>query len=459
MKNEIKLKDGRFLNDEYFNVIENFIISFNQAINNSNPKKLTYKYLNKLFENGFFSKNGDYDLRNKNIIVFSFGKCAHLMAEGLIDFMGPEKDMELLISSPHLDDYNPKHGYKDYCYKGSHPYSDINSIQAGSKAFDLAKNAGKESIVICLISGGGSAMFENLKDNFSLDDAIELSNVMLNLGMEDHEINIFRKIISKVKGGKLAQIIYPSPILNMIISDDAANELEAIASGPTIPNSATLKDVKKLIGKWKLRKHLSKNLFNKIDEEIKIFENSNDSFSYPNIETRIILDNKKFISNLKNTIKKNDSHSIIFMYDKILRKSIDDCSRELSNFIIHKYPKIGNNNIYILAGGEIPVKAIKNTKGGRNQHFSVVMLRHLKSIAKKWAFFSIATDGCDYIKGIAGSYVTSDLKEYLNTKNIQIDSYIDNTNSYSFHRDFGTHLVCNKGTGMNVSDIYIFIST
>ena len=140
-----------------------------------------------------------------------------------------------------------------------------------------------------------------------------------------------------------------------------------------------------------------------------------------------------------------------------MRLSIKNCVNELSEYIISSVAKVNHKPLFIIAGGEIPVKAIDNNKGGRNQHFSIAMANNLSLINRDWAFFSIASDGCDYIKGIAGGFISKQLIDYLKTKNEKIKSYIDNTASFKFHENYGTHLTCEEGTGINVSDIYVFV--
>ena len=111
----------------------------------------------------------------------------------------------------------------------------------------------------------------------------------------------------------------------------------------------------------------------------------------------------------------------------------------------------------VLAGGEIPVRAKKGGKGGRNQHFSAMMMKYLGPL-ENWAFASIASDGRDYLEGIAGGLVSSKTCEICSAKGTDATHFVEETNTYELHKLLDTHLLCKKGTGMNVSDIYVFMS-
>jgi glycerate 2-kinase len=116
----------------------------------------------------------------------------------------------------------------------------------------------------------------------------------------------------------------------------------------------------------------------------------------------------------------------------------------------------GDESLCILGRGEIPVEVKADGKGGRNQHFALLVgcqLNHLSN----WAFASLASDGCDYLKGIAGGYVTGQVLAEATALGGSVEQCIADTDSYAFHRRHQTHLYCDEGTGMNVSDIYVFV--
>ena len=457
LSSKIKIKSNRFISDQNQNIIDDLLKNYNQTIYDLSPKKLTYEYLDRLSKEGFFSSSSKFDLSKKRILVIAIGKCANMMTDGLIEFVGKDLNIKILIASQNAESFFQKYDYKYYCFNTSHPISGTNSFLAGDKAIELVNDLGKDDIVICLISGGGSAMFDSLRGEISFKDSEKLNSVLIKSGIEGKDINIFRKLLSRVKGGKLAQKIYPASILNIIISDDTENIIDAIASGPTVIDNINISKIKNLVDTLRLRNHIPRSLFNKIEEEIELSTDVKKSTKYPYIKTEIILDNAKFISKLNDIIRNSGDNIQTFIYPKILKKSLSTSLSNLSKFIFEKISLIENGLVFIFAGGEVPVKVVDNNKGGRNQHFPLEMLNYLDSIDDNWLFFSIATDGYDYIKGIAGSYVSSELNRFLKKNNVKIESFSKNTNSYEFHSKYQTHLICDNGTGMNVADTHIFI--
>ena len=132
----------------------------------------------------------------------------------------------------------------------------------------LLEDAGENDLVICLISGGGSALLPLPVDGISLAEKQELTQKLLACGATINEINSIRKHISKIKGGQLARIAFPATLITLILSDVVGDPLDAIASGPAVPDTSTFQDVKDILsryGIWReipipIQSHIQKGL-------------------------------------------------------------------------------------------------------------------------------------------------------------------------------------------------------
>jgi len=137
-------------------------------------------------------------------------------------------------------------------YEAGHPIPDEKGIRATREVISLLKKADKDTLILCLISGGGSALFVSPYNLITLDEKQRIIELLLKAGADITELNAVRKHISKVKGGRFAEIAYPAKIITLILSDVMGDKLDVIASGPTAPDTTTFTDALNVISKFKL---------------------------------------------------------------------------------------------------------------------------------------------------------------------------------------------------------------
>src|SRR3990167_4259656 len=124
----------------------------------------------------------------------------------------------------------------------------------------LLEGADEKTLVICLLSGGGSALLVSPLDGITLDEKKEVNRLLLSAGARIDEINTVRKHLSKVKGGRLSEISYPATLITLMLSDVIGDRLDVIASGPTVPDNSTFKDAMDVIKKYNLVDKLPANV-------------------------------------------------------------------------------------------------------------------------------------------------------------------------------------------------------
>jgi hydroxypyruvate reductase len=136
--------------------------------------------------------------------------------------------------------------------EASHPVPDQAGVEATRALAELLRSAHQEELVVCLISGGGSALLTLPVEGVSLDDLQHTTQALLNSGATINEINTVRKHLDDVKGGGLARMAHPAPVLTLVLSDVVGNPLDAIASGPTVPDTTTWADTASVLNRYGL---------------------------------------------------------------------------------------------------------------------------------------------------------------------------------------------------------------
>ncbi|MBW2600227.1 MAG: glycerate-2-kinase family protein, partial [Deltaproteobacteria bacterium] len=140
--------------------------------------------------------------------------------------------------------------------EAGHPIPDESGVRGSERILNLLENAGKRDLVLCVISGGGSALLPMPVSGISLHDKQKTTQALLDCGADIHEINTIRKHISGIKGGRLAEATFPATLVTLILSDVTGDDLDVIASGPTVPDRSTFTDCMEIVDKYDLGEKL-----------------------------------------------------------------------------------------------------------------------------------------------------------------------------------------------------------
>src|SRR3990172_6874774 len=194
---------------------------------------------------------------NRKLIVVGAGKATAPMAEAVEDMFGERIDDGIIIV---------KYGHtrplkKIRQIEASHPLPDAAGLKGTDSIKEMLRSADSETLVICLLSGGASAMLVSPAGDITLDDKMHVTDLLLKDGATINELNALRKHISQVKGGRLAGLAYPASTVTVILSDVIGDRLDVIASGPTVPDSSTFRDAMDVIEKYKLKDKVPDGVF------------------------------------------------------------------------------------------------------------------------------------------------------------------------------------------------------
>lgn len=315
--------------------------------------------------------------------------------------------------------------------KGTHPLPSQINIDFTNTVIQNLSELGQNDLVLVVICGGGSALFES--STVPLETLTHINDVLLKSGATISEMNVIRKHVSKVKGGKLAKYLYPATIMSLLFSDVPGNDLSVIASGPTVADTSTNEDIKKIEEKYSLQNSLG------ITQAIFIPTVHEDTY-FQNVHNILVVSNQTALSAMEEKAKQLGLHPRVFT-DKL-----QGDAKELGEKLLAE-AKPGK---VLLAGGESTMKVTGSGRGGRNQALVLASLPFIKDDTIIVAFDS---DGMDYY-GFAGAIGDTTTIEKANTLRLSQKEYLNNDDSYTFFEK--THDGIDTGKlESNVSDVYI----
>jgi glycerate-2-kinase len=397
----------------------------------------------------------DYEISNE-VYIFGFGKSSASMAQQF-EKIFEDKILDGLVIT--------KDGYEKNLKKievltGSHPYPDERTFSNTDKLINKIKKIKDGSTIIFLISGGGSALFEKTEEKISLDELKEMNKVLLDSGLDIKKINVIRKHISAVKGGKLLKFLKEKhcKIFNMIISDVENNDLSTIASGPTNYDSTTFKDALEIIKDKKLEKILSKSIIDFIQKNIG--KKEKETLKKKEFETYNV--KNIFISKVEEAVLK--AYNILNEKEKnvhILSSGLYGDSFEMGSLIgsialeIKKYDRPFKKPCLLITGGESTV-TIKNKKGkgGPNKEFILGFVDRIKT-QKGITQIAIDTDGTDGPCDSAGAI--GDFKTYEKIRrNYEYNKVVNSKNTEEIFKKIND-LVITGPKESNLNDLRITI--
>lgn len=361
------------------------------------------------------------------VILVAIGKASYQMAKTAIESIDIDKGIVISKYNHIKTKLN-----NIETYEAGHPISDENTIIATKRALQLTSNLSKDDTVLFLVSGGGSALFED--SQLSLDEIQDINNQLLKSGASINEINTIRKRLSNVKGGKFAKHCKPANIYQIVLSDIINDPLDMIASGPAAIDTSTTIDAINIISKYNLKL-------------------SNKAIQLINQETIKELNNVQtiFAGNLKLLCEAAANKAKQLGYKPIIVKTDEngfakDAGKQFA-LLANKQEK----NTCLIMGGETVVKVTGTGLGGRNQEFVLSAARYINDNV---TLFSIGSDGTDGPTDAAGAYVDKTIKDKIKELNIDIDLVLNNNDSYNTLKQLDA-LIITGPTGTNVNDLMV----
>jgi glycerate 2-kinase len=382
------------------------------------------------------------------VLVISIGKAGHTMVEALTQQAG-ESSLEGIVASS----VEPSAQVRGFRYfRGGHPTPNAESIRAANairKALD-AQNAA--SLVIFLLSGGGSSIVEKpIDDEISLDDLIATYRALVHSGAPIAEINAIRKHLSAIKGGRLAQAAFPAQQVSLLVSDVPDNMPDALASGPTMPDSTSVEDCYRIAEKHGMLPqfpHSTRELFERhaLEETPK-----SDDQAFYRSRWWTILSNETGVVQARAAAK----HAGFFVQ---VDNSCDDWDYErAAEYLLKRLREIKDKfgRACLISGGEVTVKVTNGGVGGRNQQFALACAT--KIAGENITVLSAGTDGVDGNSPAAGAVVDGMTVMRAQSSGLDANAALEKFDACPFFRAVGDAVETGP-TGNNLRDLRILLA-
>jgi len=426
---------------------------FDAALAAANPYECVTRhipYIGRIFKDGGFSR----------LLVVSFGKAAYLMAKAVSDQMPQSLSHGIVIT---------KYGHTQEAalspvvelFEAGHPVPDENGLAATGSVIDLLKSADENTLVLCLISGGGSALFVDPFPPVTLTEKQEVTALLLKAGADIEELNAVRKHISLVKGGRLAELAYPARVISLILSDVIGDRLDVIASGPTAPDDSTFLRAIEVICKYGLRDRMPASVMNLLDSGAagrlpETPKRGNPIFDH--IENIIVGSNRKATEAARQKAVEMGFDATILSSElqgeaRAVGKELAAKAREVAMAFLVS-PSSARPRC-LICGGETTVTVRGTGKGGRNTELALAFALELEGFPGI-SFLSAGTDGTDGPTDAAGAFADGDTIRYARRDGHDPETYLANNDSYNFFSVEGGLFITGP-TGTNVMDIQIIL--
>ena len=344
----------------------------------------------------------------------------------------------------------------------SHPIPDENGLKGTKSMITLIEKATNKDLIICLISGGGSALITLPNERLSLNDKKETNKLLLAVGASIQEINTIRKHLSTIKGGNLAKKIYETSgakVISLIISDVVSDNLDIIASGPTVPDTTTYKEAYKILEKYTLIEKVPVNVLNVITVGLKkesLERPKKNHMCFRNVHNYLIGSVSVAIQEIKLFLEKQNI--LVDYFSNAIVGEAKDFGIDLYRIISEKIKSSGNKNLALIGTGELTVTLKGKGIGGRNQEMLLSFLDFIKNKKVSYKFLILAAnlDGIEGNSKAMGAIADNFTRKRIIQEKIDTKTFLDNNDSNSFFKALNCELVTGY-TGVNVNDIILIL--
>jgi glycerate 2-kinase len=393
----------------------------------------------------------------RRLLAVGFGKAACAMAKAFEASLGDEPYDGIVIT---------KYGHcgKDLpartrVLEAGHPLPDENGLRGAKEIMGLLGEAGTDTLVACLISGGGSALLVSPLEGITLEEKQEITGLLLKAGADINELNTVRKHLSRVKGGRLAELAYPAGVISLILSDVIADRLDVIASGPTAPDGTTYGDAIKVLEKYGLTERVPEGVMDALrrgGEGLLPETPKPGSRVFEKVENIIIGNNVRALEAARKGAEELGFHT------EVVSSELTGEAREAGVWLAGKAlaarrssPHPPHPKVCLVSGGETTVTVKGSGKGGRNTELALAFAREIEGV-EGIALLSAGTDGNDGPTDAAGAVVDGKTISIARSMGIDPDSHLADNDSYTFFKKAGGLLVTGP-TGTNVMDVQIVL--
>jgi hydroxypyruvate reductase len=396
-----------------------------------------------------------YDLSRYNrLICVGAGKASGRMAQAVEQQLGKWLEGGVVIVK---DGYGCRTRTIQIRQAG-HPTPDKRSERAGKEILGLIRSLTPDDLLLVLLSGGASSLLVAPTKQITLADKQKTTRLLLQSGASIHEVNVVRKHLSAIKGGRLAEAS-SATIIGLLLSDVIGNEVSTIGSGPTVADPSTYHDARRILESYDLWKRIPQSVLVHLQEGIRgmVPETPKPgSRIFRRTYHHILGDNRLAVEGLA---KKANA---IGLPSLILTTSLTGEAREAGKMVgavareIHFFGRPIKRPACLIWGGELTVTVRGTGKGGRAQEFALSAATEISGLPNVFVA-GFGTDGADGSREAAGAVVDGRTLARAKPYRLDPEKVLQRNDSYSFFKKVGGHIVTGS-TGTNVNDIYLVLA-
>ncbi len=345
-----------------------------------------------------------------------------------------------------------------YCI-GGHPIPSQQSLESTRSLVEFLKILTVKDLIICLISGGGSALMSLPYEPITLQDMQETTRLLLFSGATIKEVNTLRKHLDRIKGGGLARLVEPATLATLVLSDVIGDALDAIASGPTVADQSTFQDAMRIVSQYQLENklpravldHMRKGLISEAEESVKEGASCLERSATTIVGSLRIAAEAARVKALESGFQA-----------EILNTDLHGEARERGCELALKLRRLAEDvrqtdqPACLIAGGETTVTVHGSGKGGRNQETALSAAINLEGM-ENCLFISLATDGEDGPTDAAGAAVDGHTIDKGRQAGLNAEDYLNRNDAYHFLEKTAS-LIKTGPTGTNVNDLVLMFA-
>jgi len=381
-------------------------------------------------------------------LVVSIGKAGHTMAQALANIIGT--GLTGIVACPNAP---PAQLFGFRYFMGGHPAPNEESLRSGDAILRLLSGLSPRTLAVYLISGGASAIAEKpISAGISLADVVETYKALVHSGAPIAEINAIRKHLSALKGGRLARVAAPAYQASVLVSDVPDGALDALASGPTMPDTTTVADCYAIVNRYRLLKDFPASVRTLFEhEQLEETPKPNDP----------VFERSRYTTVLSNASAVNAAveRAVLAGFAVEVDNRCDDWDYErAADHLLGRLRELrrGLSRACLISGGEVTVKVgARSGVGGRNQQFALYCAQ--KIAGEHITVLSAGTDGIDGNSNAAGAVVDGTTVERAQQRGLDIPTALAHFNAYPLFDAIGDSIMTGP-TGNNVRDLRILMA-
>jgi glycerate 2-kinase len=379
--------------------------------------------------------------------VISIGKAAHAMVNSLE--MQAGNRFEGIVASS-VDPVSQVRGFR--YFRGGHPLPNQESIRAAEAMLKSLSAQNASSLVIFMLSGGGSSIAEKPIDHeISLDDLVATYRALVHSGAPIAEINAIRKHLSAIKGGRMAVAAHVAQQVSLLVSDVPDNTPNALASGPTMPDSTTIEDCYIIAEKYGMLEQFPASVRELFQRHALEETPKSDDLAFHRSRWWPLLSNASLLDAAEAEAQRHG-------FSVEIDNSCDDWDyARAADYLLERLRRLRQKSerVCLLSGGEVTVKVENGGAGGRNQQFALACATRISGEAT--TVLSAGTDGIDGNSPAAGAIVDGSTLERAQSRGLDPGAHLAGFNAYPFFESLGDAIVTGP-TGNNLRDLRILLA-